>query len=74
MTKQERDNKIYEWIDVLDDDLETVLYKARVLKKGIDWEEWLLPHERRKYESLSTIEQLMIAMSCDPLNALNDKK
>jgi len=78
--KEERDEKIYDWITVEWTSLPTGIIggcgtdvgtKVAVFKKGIIWQDWLLPNEKKKYEKLSEVQRLQIAMSCDPINALN---
>lgn len=37
------------------------------------WKDYLAPVELDWYDSLPTIEQLQISLSCDPLNAIKQK-
>lgn len=73
MTREERDNLIYYWVDECnwDKDLTLTGNRFRMLKKDINWRDHLFPDEKAKYEAMSDIDQLMISISCDPINALN---
>jgi hypothetical protein len=72
MTRQQRDNAIYEWITLLDEKGDPD-GEVRVLKPNIRWSNYLLPSEERYFNSLSEVEQLQISLCMDPINALNSK-
>ena len=75
MTKKERDDKIYEWVQLCDyNTLEETGTYARILKDEFKatWQDHLLPDELKKWEELSDIDQVSIVLSGDPINALND--
>lgn len=74
MTKEERDEQIYDWIEILTcDTFEPTGMRGKILKKGINWREWLLPEEQKKYDALSEVEQLSVSIAVDSINALNER-
>ena len=53
---------------------ESVTHTAKVIKAEYAsfevWQKLLTPEEKAKYDSLMPVEQLMVAMSCNPFRAL----
>jgi hypothetical protein len=52
------------------------LFKCKVIKKEYSaiWQTLLTPEEKAKYDSLSTMEQLQIALLSNPFRALGSEE
>lgn len=70
MTKEERDDQIYDLLDLCDLTGNSLGVKFRVMKQGVKWVDYLLPDEQKKYDRMSEVEQLQVCLSSDPINAI----
>lgn len=57
-------NEIFDTL-ILEDGTE-----VQTLKAGVDWEQHLSPKEKEFYDRLNTRDKLIVAMACNPINAI----
>ena len=74
LTKEQRDERVYNWIAVCDDNLDPTEVKIKVMKKDfrLFWVDWLTKEELEKYGKLGDLKQLHLHISADPITALKN--